>query len=384
MNTFLYFEVDIICVLVLFSIVRVMKQQVGSNLKDELLCFLILSSITVNLSDAAWVLIDGRSFLFSSQINLLLNLIYAYMSTVAGFLWLLYVDLKLFDNINALQKRLIAYALPMLAVFVIATASLWNKCMFYVDDTFHYRHGKYFYVAYAVVFVYIMTATIIALIRTAKSKSEYKRIEYSSLTKFASLPILCGVFAVIFPSRMSLVWPAVTISLLNIYVNSQKMQISQDGLTGTNNRRQLNKYLDMKIAERRIGTNLYIIMIDLDLFKQINDKFGHVEGDSALLNVTAILKKVCGKYNCFLARYGGDEFSIVIESQSPDVIDSIKNDINYEVDAFNEKGQSKYKLSLSLGVAKYSPGLHHVQDQFIAAADKELYKIKVEKKTARQ
>jgi len=76
------------------------------------------------------------------------------------------------------------------------------------------------------------------------------------------------------------------------------------------------------MAQVRFRDNVVIsvMMIDVDRFKQINDTFGHAEGDRALMLVSESLKRTCGqiKVPIFIGRYGGDEFTLIIQDPGED------------------------------------------------------------------
>ena len=59
--------------------------------------------------------------------------------------------------------------------------------------------------------------------------------------------------------------------------------------------------------------DLYLFLLDIDQFKKINDELGHVVGDQIILKTAEILKQIAHLHNCFISRYGGDEFIIVCE-----------------------------------------------------------------------
>ena len=90
-------------------------------------------------------------------------------------------------------------------------------------------------------------------------------------------------------------------------------QISTDPLTKLNNRGQLHRYVSQEGNLRMEDRDTYIVMIDINDFKKINDTYGHWEGDSALVLLSGSITKVIRKRSMpiFLARYGGDEFILI-------------------------------------------------------------------------
>ena len=88
----------------------------------------------------------------------------------------------------------------------------------------------------------------------------------------------------------------------------QESSINSDALTGMNNRRKADDYLSERLTRISASDPLYLYIGDLNGFKKINDTYGHVEGDRALVRCSLALKQTIGRYNGFAARFGGDEF----------------------------------------------------------------------------
>ena len=112
-------------------------------------------------------------------------------------------------------------------------------------------------------------------------------------------------------------------------------------------------------------------MMDVDRFKVINDTYGHLEGDRALTTVSSVLKHACGpfKKRPYIARYGGDEFIIMLEGSEND-LSALLESISAALAAF-QSADAPYPLSLSIGVAKYRAGM--TPKELIAQADADLY-----------
>jgi len=137
----------------------------------------------------------------------------------------------------------------------------------------------------------------------------------------------------------------------------------------------LVRFLDNKMKNRSPGKDLYLFIMDLDYFKKINDKYGHIEGDTAITIVADALKIIVRKTNFFVCRYGGDEFVIVGEVKSDFNPGEFREEINRTLKEESEKHGKEYTLHMSVGYFKHNPEIHSVAE-FISAADKYLYKQK--------
>ena len=113
-------------------------------------------------------------------------------------------------------------------------------------------------------------------------------------------------------------------------------------------------------------------MIDLNNFKCINDNFGHDMGDVAL-QISAKILNSCVRSNDFIARYGGDEFYIVLETYNINDLEIIVDRIKTAVEVFNESSNQPYGLGFSMGYAVYDYNTHMTVEEFQKYIDVLMY-----------
>lgn len=160
--------------------------------------------------------------------------------------------------------------------------------------------------------------------------------------------------------------------------NELLLEISNtDHLTGLYNRRYMMEVLVKEVQRSvRKGGNLSLILLDIDHFKLVNDRFGHLQGDIVLKQVASQLQKELRTYDC-AARYGGEEFVAILPDstlqESVFVADRIR--LAIQGTAF-EGALSPLHLTASLGVAYFSPEKSATVDGFIKQADDALYRAK--------
>ncbi len=150
-----------------------------------------------------------------------------------------------------------------------------------------------------------------------------------------------------------------------------------DGLTQVANKRALDDFLDKEVARaRRYGRNLSVMMLDLDHFKQINDRYGHLTGDVVLKEVAATIKPRIRREELF-ARYGGEEFVIVLPETditgALEFAETLRKMVAEKRIPF--EGQD-IRVTVSIGVAQFDPTVHAGPEDLIKAADKNLYVAK--------
>ena len=154
---------------------------------------------------------------------------------------------------------------------------------------------------------------------------------------------------------------------------------NMDSLTGLMNRRGLDLYLQ-KAVEKSNELGLYIVSVDMDGLKYINDNYGHAEGDSAIKELSIYLRGTQNeRVGC--ARIGGDEFLIVVLGEEEDT-KKICNYVRRKVNRYNMLKRKKYELSFSMGYEKYDPAEGILA--CINKADEKMYAEKNGKKHARK
>jgi len=154
-----------------------------------------------------------------------------------------------------------------------------------------------------------------------------------------------------------------------------------DPLTGLYNRKYLKEFLQREIrrAERQNG-QIFCMMMDVDHFKRINDELGHLNGDRVLQEIGTILRDLLRGYD-FAARYGGDEFTIVLPQRMEDkaaleVAERIRRTIASHIFGLRKGKKGGTQFTVSIGLATFpSPGIDS-EETLIAAADDSLYEAK--------
>ena len=154
----------------------------------------------------------------------------------------------------------------------------------------------------------------------------------------------------------------------------------KDGLTGLANRRMFDSIMDVEwLSARRNNQPLSIIMVDIDYFKQYNDHYGHIQGDDCLKRVAQVLKGAATRSRDFCARFGGEEFVIVLPEtdalSAKNVAERCKQLI-FKEQISHQKSQVSQILTISIGVETLIPESDDGVMAFIQEVDKRLYLAK--------
>lgn len=148
-----------------------------------------------------------------------------------------------------------------------------------------------------------------------------------------------------------------------------------DYLTGLPNARSLFVHLAQEVARcRRMKTTLAVLVCDIDGFKQINDSYGHLEGDKLLREFTVRLKDVCRGYD-YVARMGGDEFVITAPGLTPDAAHEKAERLNQAAIESGRHVCGRDLITLSVGMA-FCPEDGTDVERLLAEADRRMYSMK--------
>jgi diguanylate cyclase (GGDEF)-like protein len=246
-------------------------------------------------------------------------------------------------------------------------STAFSKRIFYFDEARNYHRGDLFWLPMSVLFLMmlIIECFIIYL------KPQIEVIHYRSLLLFLVIPMIgWAVQFMVFGLPFSLI--SITFAAQVIFTNVQNRTMDQDYLTGLYNRQSLDNQMQHKIDVATSQHTFSAMLIDIDNFKDINDLYGHNEGDLALINAANLLRDSADHMD-FIARYGGDEFCIIFENETSLYMESA---IEHNLSEFNRKSKKPYKLGFSMGYALYNPAIHNGIDDFFREIDQEMYRKK--------
>lgn len=156
-----------------------------------------------------------------------------------------------------------------------------------------------------------------------------------------------------------------------------KQESNIDFLTGLNNVRQFNKLYNMLINNEKNSYRIFsLLYIDVDFFKNVNDTYGHENGDIVLRKLSEILKKTCRSID-IISRNGGEEFSVILldcpYERALEIAERIRK--NVENTPIELSNKTKINITISIGVASYPNPISNL-DMLRESADKALYEAK--------
>jgi len=263
--------------------------------------------------------------------------------------------------------------------------------------------------------MYQQTESVLARVNDQLSSLEKRDWELWTIVSVTGLLVSGGLLALLFPaaflkkeafhfeitvSRPLVLGLLTLVALLNIYLASRRLELRRlreelisrtiqnelirqqsftDPLTEILNRRSLEEMAGRFISQaRRSEKPLSMMLVDVDRFKEVNTRFGHLKGDVVLADTAALLKaSVRGSDAVF--RYGGDEFLLILADTPVVGAKTVIERINRSIADWNRAGHlDNFELSLSIGVAEWVEG--KTLGELLDKADHEMYAVKAEQK----
>lgn len=356
MNEILFAEIYYICVAIMLILgFKTYRSMMKNTQKVSFLAVVILHILyfqtdlvrmTTNSQD---LFLNEMCFLFFS------------LCTLA---WFNYIQTML-DIHYAKKSQTLFAMLPVIISVVLLLINTLNGCLFYIDHNGNFRDGPLYILYVLINDIYFIVGAYQAYIYSHRAKNYQQKKSNQILGIYMISLLLIGTIQDVFRD-IPVFCVGTSLSILTVYISLEEQMISIDPLTQLNNRNRMEQHLFECVRSQDL--NMYLLVLDVNRFKKINDEHGHAQGDLALKAIANCLKESCIEKSDFIARYGGDEFVIVYKG----------NDVEglcQRIHAYVKKLSFPFDLDVSIGCAPYHKDIHKWNDWFIEA-DKQLYNEK--------
>lgn len=369
--------ISIVILILLFSSIK--QQSRAVQQKNRYFLMLVLLNVAVMSFKILMELYQGYTSGLEEVIMYVSTAAYYMTSVFIVLYWLLYLQYHVKGESVSNRKLLYFYAPFILMAFVsVVLSSFGIKAMYtitpYGTIERHVMYGIVVFTEYI-----IMLASILYVLW---HKNDLSKFEFLTLIAY-QIPPAIGIILNETLSHVDLIWPSMTISLLMVYTNIQSRMTNTDPLTGVFNRREYEKQVGFLSQTKQGKKKVSALMIDIDDFKKINDENSHQMGDIALVEIGQILQKSVRK-NDFIARIGGDEFCVIIESDQESVLHDVINRINYQLDLYNKDRDKPKQIHLSIGYGIYDAAYHGSFKVFFDRLDRQMYEDKFNAKIEKE
>jgi len=369
MGKAIHIELDALCLLILCVIVWLSLRNVNQQMRKIRFRNTVYGIMVILVLDIIWMLVDGRIFPGCIAVNYIVNALFLGAGVILGCMWYLYVLDALGYQIS--RKQGAFFLLPGIAFMALDILSIWTGWIFRINEQNVYVRGPMFWLQEIGTIVILLISFFHILYCTIRNRKEVSGDEVRKLLGFYVIPVV-GTLVSMPYTGMPGTWTCASVSIILIYMYSLDGEIMRDSLTGLNNRKALDNAFSDYAKSAGPNNQLFLFMMDLDGFKSINDRYGHPEGDQALITTAKLLLRSVQDMRSVVVRYGGDEFLVMgFPDNDPQAYKTKTEELFEE---YNREAKLPYKLNISIGYTEYDPG--EKLDELISVADQYLYRRK--------
>ena len=356
---------NIISILLIGTLYLANRQKAEYDRDMRLLQQMMTTIGIANISDCCVYYLAGSSnivikvLVFLSGSGLFLG------NVMIGYLWAKFIMVHM--NIPFSDIRRNIYRTIGLVAIVLLVINIFYPLVFSVSDG-RYQRG-FAYIIFLIFAAFYILDSLFLYVKRVKKNGSLKLFPVHIFL----IPVILGVVIQAFFVEIAITWTSIAISVAGIMTALKNEIIFTDCLTGLYNRVYL-EFLHKRACNKK---DCWVsgIMIDLNGFKQINDNYGHAEGDLALCIVADLLRKSFSEYGV-VTRYAGDEFVIMLNTTDDQLIQKIIKSAKKNFVTENEKNDKPYQLSASMGYAITNLSNETIDD-FMNRIDEQMYQDKM-------
>ena len=370
-----YLIVDLLCIMLTVIIASKVSRDSGSETQVRYFFLILTAFLVFSVFDAVWAFAAYSGLIKANAVFLsVVNGINLTSIGFAAYFWLCFTLAWFNSKVTDTRTMRLLTAIPAALVPAIHIIGAYtNQNVIALPDG-TWAYGICHLVATCIQLSYILAATVIAIhkYRHASSHSERRLcvVFISFMVPFVVAGIIDSIIA-----NTPIAAACIMISLTFVMMSMQESRISTDALTGLNNRRRADAFLEDSLAHVSDEAPLFLFIIDLNDFKIINDTYGHLEGDYALQLAADALRTASAQVDAFAARWGGDEFVIICTEMSDDDPERIAALIKNTLSNVVAVSRVKYNLTCSVGYAVCESPIERCS-HLISRADQMLYEAK--------
>ena len=346
------------------------RKKTGRNTMQDRLFQWILQITALMLVMDTLGRFDGRPDTMYPLLNRAGNFLVFLFNPVLPALWLMYVHAQAYQE-NKRTKRLLLPCGILCGIHaLLLIVSQYTGWFYSIDAQNVYHRGPLYLVSVSFMMTFLLSAVAVIV----RNRKNIEKKHYRSLLFFAFPPFLAAVLHSLFYG-ISIVLSGVVLSVLIVFLNIQNRNLLTDYLTGVYNRKGFDMHLKEKIRLSAGGRTFSAILLDFDRFKTINDTFGHDMGDRALQKSVELLRG-CIRSADFIARFGGDEFVLLLDASDRKELEAVVERIKSAVGKFNRDGGEPYVVGFSAGYAVYDATKQPTAEDFVKLLDQMMYQMK--------
>ena len=330
--------------------------------------YIYIASFLVCISDAVSIYINGKPEFI--KLNYSACTVYYAALGVIGISAFYYC----LNRLGHLSKTgIIRYLLPipcMVEMLALVFAPLFHLVFAIDGDGYFYRTDTYYF--QMIPYAYLVATVMLTLYYFFRAENANKRQEPLAVLTLTVVPVIFCAKDILIPTKLpGMTEYSLVISLLLNFIFSQNNKIRRDSMTRLLNKQSFDDSLNVALGTPGRAPHLYLVMCDIDFFKEINDTYGHGVGDQVIAHLASALQYISAKYDAVAARVGGDEFAFYMEAMFEEDVEAAISKLRRRV---AEGSKSVVDYSVSIGYVRCSEE-DSVKSAFVKA-DQQLYEEK--------
>ena len=334
-----YIFVNMFCMGLSLFLLQKFTRNIGTANEIELFRCMILCDIAFLFTEILRLLAVANYLPLPLSMQSLLRIIGAFILCLFIYFWFWFAQTKFNTPLISSKNAQYISIIPVAILLLLYLLSFRFGIIFSMSPDGSITEGTLYFLPLIILVLYGGFVIVHAISLLSNPSNRFNSFTYM-LQISVFLIFLFGLLVNYFIKDTPILSLAICLVLILLFVNAQDSQINTDALTGLPNRRRAMVYLDEQLKKVTANNPCYTFIIDINNFKEINDTLGNVEGDRVLQVVAHSLQATANRYRGLCARWGADEFILILNS----------NVMKFDVLTINEVKQNIRNASLQSGM----------------------------------
>ena len=379
--TYIYVAINLFCAFISLLLLSKFSFRVGNSREIALFHLMNGAYLLYLVLEIIWVLSYTKTIALPELATGLIKILDSMLIPFVVYFWFWFAEERFHSKYAKSKFFKILFSIPITLMVVLYITSFFTGIVFRITPHLTVEMGPLFFLTGIIDNIYGAAIIVHGAILYAKGNTSYDKRHYWTHVIFIGICTASGIFDAVFKTTPVMTL-AIAFAFSYLFINLLEPHIYSaynDALTGLNNRRHADMYLLDIIKGTTSNNPFYLFMMDIDRFKEINDTLGHLEGDRALKIVSKAIEAVANDFRGFAARWGGDEFVVMIrhakEGDFPELFAKV---VDEKIQHHASQHLIEYPLGMSIGHA-ICDSTEETIANIVDAADKMLYDNKLKK-----
>ena len=373
-----YWQGSVVCIAVF--LVMLLTDMSNANRQEKQVVFqrVLVVHILYFVNDIFYKGLEYGQIPFIRPVAVLINLAEFVLVSSLAIEWFLFIAVLTNMELRKTKRGLRIIRLPFIIMIAVIVIVYLIDPMFWLSETGE-KNGLFLILMLLTPMIYYVWSTVYALRQAFRKENRGSRKILILIAMYPIEGMILGGIQRQVPGS-PLYSFGLMVLMVFVYIQNMKDQISTDPLTKLNNSSQLIKYVAQEPNHHAEDMHTYVLMIDANNFKSINDDYGHSEGDNALVLIARALMEAGKRVrrHPFIGRYGGDEFILILQTADQNEPVFLSSCIREELINLQNTNDLGYELAVGIGYDEWTPDEDF--QSCMVRADRRLYEDKKKRK----